>query len=82
MVPEEIGMPRSDDALRVKRFMREQASPDPAPKRLPLRAVDLPQPRLRLVGSPVRASTAEVAANPRARSAIMRVAEKHVRKVA
>ena len=66
----------------VKRFMREQAHPDSAPKRLPLRAAELPPPRLRLVGSPVRASAAEVAINPRARSAIMRVAEKVARKVA
>jgi 16S rRNA (cytosine1402-N4)-methyltransferase len=60
----------------VKRFMREQASSDNLPKHLPLRSVDLPQPRLRLVGKPVKAGDAEVAANPRARSAVMRVAEK------
>ena len=34
------------------------------------------QAKLRLVGRVVRASAAEVAANPRARSAVMRVAEK------
>ena len=60
----------------VKRFMRDQASPDTLPKNLPLRSVDLPQPKLRLVGKPVRAGSAEVANNPRARSAVMRVAEK------
>ena len=60
----------------VKRFMREQASSDNLPKNLPLRSVDLPQPRLRLVGKPVKASDAEVADNPRARSAVMRVAER------
>jgi 16S rRNA (cytosine1402-N4)-methyltransferase len=60
----------------VKRFMRSQAVPDEAPKSLPLRAAELPQPRLRLLGKPVRASAAEVAGNPRARSAVMRVAEK------
>ena len=60
----------------VKRFMREQASSDNLPKNLPLRSVDLPQPRLRLVGKPVKASHAEVAVNPRARSAVMRVAER------
>ena len=60
----------------VKRFMREQSAADTLPKNLPLRSIDLPQPLLRLVGKPVRASAAEVAANPRARSAVMRVAER------
>jgi len=44
-------------------------------RRLPIRAVDLPIPPLRVVGR-VFASAAEVAANPRARSAVMRVAER------
>ena len=60
----------------VKRFMRDQASPDNLPKKLPLRTADLPLARLRLVGKPVRAAAAEIAANPRARSAVMRVAQK------
>ena len=60
----------------VKRFLRDQAAPDTLPKNLPLRAADLPKARLRLVGKPVKAGSAEVAANPRARSAVMRVAEK------
>lgn len=60
----------------VKRFMREQSSADRLPKHLPLRAAELPKPCLRLVGKPVRAGAAEVAANPRARSAVMRVAER------
>jgi len=64
----------------VKRFMRDEAVPDAlVPKDLPLRAADLPQPRLRIVGKPVKAGAAEVAANPRARSAVMRVAEKLAR---
>ena len=60
----------------VKRFMREQASHDRLPRNLPLRTVDLPKPRLRLVGKPIRAKTEEIEANPRARSAVMRVAER------
>ena len=60
----------------VKRFMRDKASVDNLPKNLPLRSVDLPWPKLGLVGKPVKAGAAEVAINPRARSAVMRVAEK------
>jgi 16S rRNA (cytosine1402-N4)-methyltransferase len=46
------------------------------PPRLPLRAHELPRPPLRLIGRPVRPSAAEVATNPRARSAVMRIAER------
>ena len=60
----------------VKRFMRAEASPDTFPKHLPLRAEQLPVARLRLVGKAMRPGAAEVAANPRARSAVLRVAEK------
>jgi len=60
----------------VKRFMRDEASTDKLPKNLPLRSVDLPQARMRLIGKPVRATAGAIAANPRARSAIMRVAQK------
>jgi 16S rRNA (cytosine1402-N4)-methyltransferase len=60
----------------VKRFMRDEAAPDSLPKNLPLKASQLPQPRLKVIGRPVKASAAEVGANPRARSAVMRVAEK------
>ena len=60
----------------VKRFLRAESQADKLPARLPVRAADLPQPRLRLIGRAQRASAAEVAANPRARSAVMRVAER------
>ena len=60
----------------VKRFLRDAAQPDRLPARLPLRAAELPQPRLRLVGKPQRPAAAETNVNPRARSAVMRVAEK------
>ena len=60
----------------VKRFMRAQSRADALPARLPVRARDLPQPRLRLIGRAVRASAAEVAANSRARSAVLRIAER------
>ena len=43
-----------------------------------LRAAELPQPRLKLIGKMQRPSADEIAANPRARSAVMRVAERAV----
>ncbi|RQH01034.1 16S rRNA (cytosine(1402)-N(4))-methyltransferase RsmH [Paraburkholderia dinghuensis] len=59
----------------VKRFMQAHASAPAVDRRLPIRAVDLPSPPLKLIGR-VFASDAEVAANPRARSAVMRIAER------
>lgn len=60
----------------VKRFMRDESRPPQLPARLPVRAADLPKPRLGLVGKAVRPSDAEVAANARSRSAVMRIAER------
>jgi 16S rRNA (cytosine1402-N4)-methyltransferase len=60
----------------VKRFLREQAQPPRVPLRLPLRAAELPLPPLKLIGRAQHASAAEVARNPRARSAVMRIAER------
>ena len=60
----------------VKRFMQGEANRDTLPARLPVRACELPQPRLVLAGKARRPSAAEVAANPRCRSAVMRVAER------
>jgi 16S rRNA (cytosine1402-N4)-methyltransferase len=60
----------------VKRFMREASRADTLPPRLAVRARDLPQPKLRTVGKARRPSGSEIALNPRARSAIMRVAER------
>jgi 16S rRNA (cytosine1402-N4)-methyltransferase len=60
----------------VKRFLRDATHPPQPPKGVPVRAADLPPPTVRLVGKPAFASAAEVAENPRARSAVMRVAEK------
>jgi 16S rRNA (cytosine1402-N4)-methyltransferase len=59
----------------VKNFMRDAARPQ-APERLPLRARELPAPRLLLVGKAQKAGAPEIAANPRSRSAVLRVAEK------
>jgi 16S rRNA (cytosine1402-N4)-methyltransferase len=57
----------------VKRFIRREAQGDPVYAGLP----DVPahaRPRLRLVGGAVMPSDAEIAGNPRARSAVLRVA--------
>jgi 16S rRNA (cytosine1402-N4)-methyltransferase len=59
----------------VKRFLAACARPA-VPRDLPLRASELPQALLRIVGKPVRPSSAEAAANPRARSAVLRAAER------
>jgi 16S rRNA (cytosine1402-N4)-methyltransferase len=59
----------------VKRFMASKANAPQPDRRLPIRAVDLPQPELKLLAK-LKPSDAEVAANPRARSAIMRVCER------
>ncbi|ACO76042.1 MraW [Laribacter hongkongensis HLHK9] len=60
----------------VKLFLRDASSPPELPRGLPVRAADLPEPPLRLVGKPVREGDEQLARNPRARSAIMRVAER------
>jgi 16S rRNA (cytosine1402-N4)-methyltransferase len=59
----------------VKRFMRDEAMGEQAPARLPIRADMLKPGRLKLIGRAQHASDAEVADNPRARSAVLRVAE-------
>ena len=60
----------------VKRFIRERSSADRLPRGVPVRASELPQPELMAVGRAVKPSEAEVRRNPRARSAVLRVAEK------
>lgn len=60
----------------VKRFFRDQARGAVLPRRLPVTGAATSGVRLKLHGSAIKASAAEVAANPRARSAIMRVAER------
>jgi 16S rRNA (cytosine1402-N4)-methyltransferase len=62
----------------VKRFMRDASRPPQLPARLPVRAADMPKPKLALIGKAVRPSDAEVSVNPRSRSAVMRIAEKQV----
>lgn len=61
----------------VKRFMRANATVDPVYAGLPQIPASA-RPKLRIVGKAVRADEEEVRANPRARSATLRVAEKIV----
>ncbi|MCP5278653.1 MAG: 16S rRNA (cytosine(1402)-N(4))-methyltransferase RsmH [Thiobacillus sp.] len=61
----------------VKRFMRRESEGEQVPPEIPVTAAALRPGRLRLVGKAVRPSEAECQANPRARSATMRVAERN-----
>ncbi len=63
----------------MKQFMRRHSEPfggDARTARLPIATRALPSPPLVLVGRAIRAGAAELAANPRARSATLRVAER------
>lgn len=60
----------------VKNFMRDMAEGDKLPRNVPIRASEAQQGKLRLIGKAMRAPDEEVKANPRARSAVMRVAER------
>ena len=57
----------------VKQFLATRANAPQPDRRLPIRAVDLPQPEMKLLAK-MKPSAAEIAANPRSRSAVMRVA--------
>jgi len=60
----------------VKQFFQTHSKVE-VPRGLPVREKDLPQSALEVIGR-VKPSDAEVSENPRARSAIMRVAEKRM----
>ena len=59
----------------VKQFLASKAKVAQPDRRLPIRAVDLPQPLMKLVAK-IKPSDAEVKDNPRSRSAVLRVAER------
>ena len=59
----------------VKRFIRDQHRGPQLPPDLPV-VPEAYAPRLKPVGKQVRATQAEIAVNPRARSAVLRVAER------
>ncbi len=59
----------------VKRFLRDQSKGDPFPPDLPV-THDMLKPQLKLIGKAIRAGAEEIEKNRRARSAVLRVAEK------
>lgn len=61
---------------RVKQFLRLESEGPQIPAEVPLPAHLLPQGRLRLIGKAIKASAGEVVANPRSRSAVLRLAER------
>ncbi len=59
----------------VKQFFASKVNVAQPDRRLPIRTVDLPQAEMRLIGR-IKPSEEEILRNPRARSAIMRIAER------
>ena len=59
----------------VKRFIRDQSRGDNYPPDLPIMAVHI-KPKLRAVGKAIYPNAQEIRSNPRARSAVLRVAER------
>jgi 16S rRNA (cytosine1402-N4)-methyltransferase len=59
----------------VKRFIRDEYRGEQPPQAFPLAGMDY-QPRLKPVGKAIRASEKEISENPRARSAVLRIAER------
>jgi 16S rRNA (cytosine1402-N4)-methyltransferase len=60
----------------VKRFIREESGAKHNPGKLPIKEVDIVKGILKKIGKALKAEKKEIAENPRARSAVMRVAEK------
>lgn len=60
----------------VKRFIRDESGRKTNPGKLPIRECDIERGQLKKIGSSIKAAAQELKENPRARSAVMRVAEK------
>ena len=60
----------------VKRFIRDESGAKYNPGRLPIKEVDIAKGVLKARGKALKAGKQEISQNPRARSAIMRVAER------
>lgn len=60
----------------VKRFMQQHSKPAPLPRWAIVKEAEREQPPLRLIGKAQKPALAEIEVNPRARSAVLRVAER------
>lgn len=60
----------------VKRFMQQHSKPAPLPRWAVVKEAEREQPPLRLIGKAQKPAPAEIEVNPRARSAVLRVAER------
>ena len=60
----------------VKKFIQGEQNRDDLPSNFPIKAKDLPQPRLVSIGKAIKPSAADIKQNVRCRSAVMRVAER------
>ncbi len=60
----------------VKRFIQSEENRDDLPANFPIKAKDLPQARLVSIGRAIKPGANEIKLNVRARSAVMRVAER------
>ncbi len=60
----------------VKRFIRDESGAKHNPGKLPIKEVDIQKGILQKINKAIKADAQEIKQNPRARSAVMRVAEK------
>ncbi|OFO38789.1 16S rRNA (cytosine(1402)-N(4))-methyltransferase [Neisseria sp. HMSC065D04] len=60
----------------VKQFVKKYSQHPPLPRWAAVKEADLPLPPLRAVGKAIKPGVEETASNPRARSAVLRVAER------
>lgn len=60
----------------VKQFIREHSTHRPLPKWVAVRESDLPKPPLQAIGKAIKPSDEQIIQNPRARSAVLRVAQR------
>jgi len=61
----------------VKHFMRKQSKGEDIPRGLPLREDQIQRnQKLKIIGKAIQPSEAEISANPRSRSSVLRIAER------